>query len=146
MNIVESIKEYIGTCPYLANINDGININYLGENTVSYMIEELPREQILKKYIDGTSLRQYCFMFVSRDVCGQDVVQNIANSKFYENFAKWLELQSELNNLPVLDSGRVAQRIEALTSGYVFEKNLDKAQYKIECRLVYYQEGGKNNE
>ena len=109
MNIVESIKEYLGTCPYLANINDCININYLGENTVSYMIEELPRERILKKYIDGTSLRQYCFMFVSREVYGQDVVQNIANSKFYENFAKWLELQSELNNLPVLDSGRVAQ-------------------------------------
>ncbi|WP_346936355.1 chloramphenicol resistance protein [Clostridium sp.] len=146
MNIVESIKEYIGTCPYLTNINDGINVNYLGENTVSYMIEELPREQTLKKYIDGSSLRQYCFMFVSREVYGQDIVQNIANSEFYENFAKWLELQSDLNNLPVLDNGKVAQKIEALTSGYVFEKNLDKAQYKIECRVVYYQEGGKNNE
>lgn len=146
MNIVESIKEYIGTCPHLANINGGINVNYLGENTVSYMIEELPREQILKKYIDGSSLRQYCFMFVSREVYGQDIVQNIANSEFYENFAKWLELQSELNKLPVLDSDKVAQKIEVLTSGYVFEKNLDKAQYKIECRVVYYQEGGKNNE
>lgn len=146
MNIVESMKDYIGNCPYLTNINDGINVNYLGENTVSYMIEELPKEQILKKYIDGSSLRQYCFMFVSREVYGQDVVQNIANSEFYENFAKWLELQSELNNLPVLYNGRVAQKIEVLTSGYVFEKNLDKAQYKIECRVVYYQEGGKNNE
>ena len=146
MNIVESIKEYIGTCPYLANINDGININYLGENTVSYMIEELPREQTLKKYIDGSSLRQYCFMFVSMEVYGQDIVQNIANSEFYENFAKWLELQSDINNLPILDNGKVAQKIEVLASGYVFEKNLDKAQYKIECRVVYYQEGGKNNE
>ena len=146
MNIVESIKEYIGICPYLANINGGINVNYLGENTVSYMIEELPREQILKKYIDGSSLRQYCFMFVSREVYGQDIVQNIANSEFYENFAKWLELQSDINNLPILDNGKVAQKIEVLASGYVFEKNLDKAQYKIECRVVYYQEGGKNNE
>lgn len=146
MNIVESIKDYIGTCPYLTKINDGINVNYLGENTVSYMIEELPKEQILKKYIDGSSLRQYCFTFDSREVYGQDIVQNIANSEFYENFAKWLELQSELNNLPVLDSGRLAQKIEVLASGYVFEKNLDKAQYKIECRMVYYQEGGKNNE
>jgi hypothetical protein len=32
-------------------------------------------------------------------------------------------------------------KIEALTTGYVFDVDESRAKYQIDCRLVYLQEG-----
>lgn len=139
MTIIESIRNYIRECPYLDEFNKGINVDYLGENTTSYMIEEVPAPSIIKKYIDGSSVRQYLFVFASREIYGNDVIQNIENSGFYEDFANWLEEQTFAENLPILDRNKEARSIEATTSGYLFNVEMDKASYQIQCRLTYFQ-------
>lgn len=140
--IIESIRNFIRTCPHLQEFNGVVNVDYLEAESTAYSIEEVPCKPLLKKYVDGSSKRQYEFIFTSRESYGADVLQNIENCGFYENFESWLEEQSNNGNLPVMDVGKEALKIEALTTGYAFQTDVDKARYQIQCRLIYMQ-GGK---
>lgn len=138
--IIDSIRKYIKTCPHLNEFAEGINVDYLDDNATAYSIEEVPCEPIIKRYVDGSSKRQYQFIFASMESYGADVLQNIDNSGFYEDFANWLDEQNSLNNLPKLEL-KEALRIEATTTGYAFQTDVDKARYQIQCRLIYFQGG-----
>ena len=87
--IIDSIRNYMRNLECLDTFNNAIrvNVNYLEPNTDTYSIEEVPIEPILKKYVNGDSIRQYAFIFTSREPYGIDVLQNIDNSGFYEKFA-----------------------------------------------------------
>lgn len=139
MRIIESIRNYIKTCPYLSEFSKGINVDFLDENTVSYSIEDVPAKPILKKYVDGSSKRQHLFIFTSRESYGSDVFQNIENSGFYEDFSNWIELKNNKGELPILEVDKESIKIETLTTGYAFETSIDKARYQIQCRLIYMQ-------
>lgn len=140
--IIDSIRNYIKQCPYISEFAKGVNVDYLAEDTTSYSIEEIPCDPIAKKYIGGDSKRQYQFIFTSRESYGSDVLQNIDNCGFYENFANWLESETIKNDLPILDSDKECLKIEATSTGYAFQTDIDKARYQIQCRLTYLQKGG----
>ena len=141
--IIDSIRKFIRTCPYLQEFDGAVkvNVDYLGEESTAYSIEETPCEPIIKKYVDGSSIRQFEFIFCSRESYGPDVLQNISNCGFYEDFANWIEEENAKNNLPILD-GKECRSIECLTTGYAFQTDVDKARYQIQMRITYFQ-GGK---
>lgn len=138
--IIESIRDFIQE--WLLNNGERLNVEFLGEEPIQYVIEEVPCNIIMEKNIDGSSSRQYKFNFASREYFSQEARQNINNSRFYENFARLLEECSNKGDLPKLEGGRQATKIEALSSGYVFSTtpNLDKAKYQIQCVLEYDQD------
>lgn len=140
IKIIEAVRKFIKTCPHIKKFNDGIGVNFLKEDPVSYVIETAPSEPIIEKYMDGGSDRQYVFNFSSRESYGADIRQNIDNCGFYESFEEWLEEQSKKGNFPKLASGKVPFQIEAITSGYVDDVLPGKAKYVIQCRLLYFQE------
>ncbi len=84
-------------------------------------------------------------MFAARLFYSDEARNNIDNSGFNENFAEWLEEETEKGNLPVLGAGKTAIKIEAMSSGYLFDisGDLSNARYQIQCRLIYDQEKGK---
>ena len=143
--IIDSIRDYLIKCPYLEQYNDAIvlNVNYLDDNADTYSIEEIPSEPIIKKYVNGDTKRQYQFTFCSREPYSAEILQNIENSGFYEKFAKWLENESLNGNLPILESGLIAQDIQAISNGYAYKVDEDKALYQIECKLIYLKLGGR---
>ena len=57
--------------------------------------------RIIKRYVDGSSVRQFEFIFASRESYGQEVLQNIENSGFYEHFADWIEEKNKASEFPV---------------------------------------------
>lgn len=140
--IINSLRNFIRECPYLQEFNGAIrvNVDYLGEESTVYSIEETPCEPIIKKYVDGSSKRQYQFVFTSRENYGADVLQNIDNCGFYEHFSTWLEEQNLIGNLPELEN-KEALKIEATSTGYAFQTDIDKARYQIQCKLIYMQGG-----
>ena len=89
MKVIEAIRDYISNCPALETFN--INVNYLEDDFDSYSIEETPCDPILRRYIDGTTLRQIEFVFASREVYTSDILSNIDNSSFYEDFSNWIK-------------------------------------------------------
>lgn len=137
--IIDALRNYIRMCPHLDTFNNAIkvNVNYLEPNTDTYSIEEVPINPIVKKYVNGDSIRQYAFIFTSREPYGADVFQNIDNSGFYEKFADWVENQDDNEIFPLLDNGLEPISIEVTSTGYAFAVTEDTAQFQIQLRLKY---------
>lgn len=141
--IIKALRDYIRTFDCLETFNNAIrvNVNYLEENPDTYSIEEVPIEPIIKKYINGDSIRQYAFIFTSREPYGVDVLQNIDNSGFYEKFADEVEEKNNKDILPLLDNGLEPLEIKVTSTGYAFAVTEDTAQYQINLRLKYFKKG-----
>lgn len=137
--IIDAIREYFLDCPILDEMAR-LDIDYLDNNTTSYSIDSLPSEMIIKKYVDGTSLRQFQFVIASRENYGLDTWQQLENRGFYEKLAEWIELQSSKGLLPNLTDNKESQDIEILTSGYLFDVDDTTARYQIQLRLIYFQD------
>ena len=141
--IINALRDYIRTCPHLDTFNNAIkvNVNYLEPNTDTYSIEEVPIEPIVKRYVNGDSIRQYAFVFTSREPYGIDVLQNIDNSGFYEKFADWIENQNDNEIFPLLNNGLEPLEIKVTSTGYVIDVSEDTARYQIQLRLKYFKKG-----
>lgn len=138
-SIMQAIREFVKGCPYLPDFRRSIGVDYLAESVQSYMIEAVPCNPIIKRYVSGQSIRQYQFNFCSRETYSVDVCDNLTNSMFYEHFQEWLDRCTLVGNLPELAGGKVAQKIMATTHGYVYDaSDQQKAQYTIQCNLIYY--------
>lgn len=139
MSIIESVRAYFCTCPYL---KDGkMNVDYLGAEPTTYTVDAVPSSGVLKEYTDGGKLRQFLFVFASREYYGESVLSQLGNSGFYENLAHWIEEQSEEGNLPQLAENISPQKIEILSTGYLFDADERNARYQMQCRLIYYEGG-----
>lgn len=144
MAVIESIRDFIADCPLLKN-GVLLNVDRLGATEIEYTVDGEITNPVLRQYTDGSSLRQFEFVFASREKYGADTLQNIANSGFYEDFADWIETQSNAGNLPELGKYRVPQYIEVLSGGYVFDSDDSTARYQIQLKFVYYQDRRYNN-
>lgn len=136
--IIKAIEEYFLECPIL---KDGcMRVDFLGPNPVEYVIEPLPGNPILKRYVDGSSVRRYLFAFGSREFYSQQRLQNIENSGFYEQFAEWIERMNAEKNLPKLPEGMRPQVLYAMSTGYLFDGSMSNARYQIQLALEYFKE------
>lgn len=137
--IIENLYAYFETCPLLGDAK--INVDYLPETANEYTLDTITGEVIVRQYARGAALKQYLFAFGSRAFYSTEVLQNLQNSGFYEQFAGWLENQTKNKQFPLLPSGYTPRKIEAQTSGYLYGIDSKTARYQIQCRLLYYQEG-----
>lgn len=136
--IIDAIRDYFLDCPLTQGKK--INVDYLGVAAVEYTIDPVPTTPILQKYADGGAMKQFVFVFGSREFYGADTLQNIENSGFYQMFSEWLDEQNKIGNLPTLAGKKKARLIEATTQGYLMGSNDDNARYQIQCRLTYYED------
>lgn len=141
MNIIESVKNFILTCPYLDALKQ-VNVNFLPDKPDTYSIEEIPTEPVIRTFVDGSSERQFVFVFASRLHYSDEIRNNIDNSGFFESFQNWLDECTECGNLPKMADNLTPYKIEAQSSGYLFDINGDfqNARYQIQCRLLYDKE------
>ena len=137
MKIIEAIREYIGNMDCMATFENAINVNYLGGESDNFSIEEVPVNPILKKYLDGSSIRQFEFVFCSREPYGAEVLQQIENSTFYEDFADEIESKNDNEVLPNIEG---IQSIEILSNAYTVSVTENTAMYQINLRIKYYKE------
>lgn len=139
MTVIEYLRDFIAGCPLLKN-GVLLNVDRLGATEIEYTVDSEITSPILRNYTDGSSLRQFDFVFASREKYGADTLQNIENSGFYEDFANWIEVQSNTEKLPELDQYRIPQYIEVLSRDYIFDSDDSTARYQIQLRFVYYQD------
>lgn len=137
-SIIDTLEKYFIGCELL---KDGaLRVDYLGEKPVEYTIEVLPCDPVVKRYLGGSTVRQYLFAFGSREFYSQERLQNIQNSAFYERLADWVETRSMSGVLPELPDGMEAQQLEVVSSGYLFDGSMTNARYQIQLRLLYFKE------
>lgn len=96
---MELIKEFIETCPLLRG--GKIAVDYLKDSPQSYSIDRTPIQPEIKPFIDGRGgKKQIAFDFTVTAPLSSQVIINLANSKFCEDFMEWIETQNRLKNLP----------------------------------------------
>lgn len=143
MSVIASVRAFIQDYPGLSTFDDLVGVEHLPEDTKSYAVEaSVTSQPIKKRYINGDTERCFNFVLASREYFGADVAENIDIAEFYEDFSDWLERCTINNDLPEMDKGKRAIKIQALTNGYVFNADASKAQYQIQCQLIYYQKLG----
>ena len=134
MKIIEAIRDYIANMDCMKTFDNAINVNYLDSEIDSYSLEEIPCNPIIKKYVDGSTLRQFQFVFCSREPYGAEILQNIENSNFYENFANEIELKNSKDILPNIDG---IKSIEVTSNAYTVSVTEDTSMYQINLNLKY---------
>ena len=136
--LIECIRNYILRFPEL---KDGyLLVDILGDKPIEYTIETVPCAPVVRKYTDGSCMKQFLFIFASREFFSEDVAQNIENLGFYEEFEDWIKEQSEEGIRHDLGDDREPVSIEVLTGGYAFEADTNTARYQIQLRLTYEEE------
>lgn len=136
--MIEEIRQFIGTCPLFSN--NRINVNYLGDKPAMYSIDSVPANLVVKEYADGGQLCQQLFVLASRELYTKSLSENIAVTRFYEEFSDWVDRCNQERELPRLGARCTAQSIEVLTGQYLFDTGDADARYQIQCRLIYYKE------
>lgn len=135
----QALKKYIESCPLITK--GKINVNYLGEKPVKYSIENVPAKPIVKKYTDGGTLRQYLFVFASREAYDENALENMNTAKFFEEFEAWIEEQNSKKIYPTVDDPKVkVTRIETTTSSYLYDSDTTTARFQIQCKITYKKE------
>lgn len=141
-SIIAGITDFFMACPLL---QDGVfRVNALGDQAIEYNIETGVFNPVLKQYVNGDTLRQYQFNFVSREYYAMDRIQNIQNSEFYEQFADWVEEQDALGNFPKVPEDCEPDSLSVLSSGYIMDISMRNARYQIQLQFVYYKEAKKH--
>lgn len=129
---LEKIKEFIATCPLLSG--GKINLDYLEDEIDSYSIDKTPSNPILKPYTDGGGIYQITFDFVV--AAPYSKIENLTNSKFFEDFSGWIREQDKKGILPNIDG---AQHIKCTSPDYILQKVKTIAMYIIQMQFTYLE-------
>jgi phosphoribosylaminoimidazole-succinocarboxamide synthase len=135
--MIEKIKEYFIENIQLAEEFENILIDFIGDEAITYTIEPVPVEPVIRPYTDGSSLRQYVFQFGSREYYDNGIAQNIENLDFYEKFKNEIETKNKEGVLQDIDG---IQSIEYLTDGTIQDVQSGTAKYIIQMRITYTKE------
>lgn len=140
MTIIEALRGWLRTYPPLSK--GRLAVDFLPKQAQTYSVDSVPCKEEVRRYLDGSSLRQFLFTLSSREFKGEDIGQNVDNLAFYEGFSTWVMEQNRARRFPQLGEGRTARKIEVTTSGYPFQvDDHGTARYQIQLRLEYFQKG-----
>ena len=65
MTIIDGVRAWLKTYEGLA---DGrLSVDFLPEEAKSYSVDTVPTTEIVKRYLDGSSIRQFLFCVSSRE-------------------------------------------------------------------------------
>ena len=139
MTVMECVQKWLKT---YSKLKGRLDVDFLDNEADTYSIDTIPCEEIIKRYKDGGTVKQFQFAVSSRRFYEQNIKQNLSNLQFFEDLTAWVENKARSRELPVMDKGRTAQKIVVTSTAYPFVVSEDgKARYQIQMRLEYYQKG-----
>lgn len=142
MTIIDGVRAWLKTYEGLA---DGrLSVDFLPEEAKSYSVDTVPTTEIVKRYLDGSSIRQFLFCVSSREFYSDDIAQNVDNQAFYEGLSSWLESKNKCRQFPDIGTGRTVRSIEISSTAYPFiVDDHGTARYQLQLRLTYFQKGDR---
>lgn len=129
---MEKIKEFLEKCPYLSA--GKINIDYIKEKH-SYSLEESPVNPVLNNFKDGSKRMQIVFDFIIRN--NYSVLENIANTRFCEDFIAWINKQNNEGKLPNIEG---IDWIKCTGRGTIINTTETTSVYAIPMQVAYIEE------
>ncbi len=136
--ILDALHTWLETCP--AFDGEGLYVDFMPDTGVHFALDSAPTQPVVKRYTDGSSVRQFRFDLRLQDAYDGEVLQAIANSGLFEQVADWMDAQTRARRLPALPAGKTAQSVTALTTGYLYQPHENFGRWMIQCRMTYLQD------
>lgn len=137
MTVMENVRNWLRKYP---SLKGRLDVDFLGEDVDTYSVDTIPCEEIIKRYRDGSTVKQFQFAVSSRRYYEQNIKENLSNLEFFEGLTSWVEAKAQARELPAMDNNRTAQKIIVTSTAYPFVVSEDgKARYQIQMRLEYLQ-------
>lgn len=137
MTVMENVRNWLRQYPALKG---RLDVDFLGEDVDTYSVDTIPCEEIIKRYRDGSTVKQFQFAVSSRRYYEQNIKENLSNLEFFEGLTSWVEQKAQARELPAMDNNRTAQKIIVTSTAYPFVVSEDgKARYQLQMRLEYLQ-------
>ena len=140
MTIIDGLRKWLQT---YEGLSDGrLGVDFLPEDARTYSVDAVPTDEIVRRYLDGSSRRQFLFTVSSREFFGDDIAGNIDTHAFYEALSAWLEAQNARRAFPDIGDGRRVESVLISTNAYPFiVDDHGTARYQIQLRLIYFCKG-----
>lgn len=136
MTVIECLRAWFRTYP---GLKKRLDVDFLSEDVETYSIDTIPCEEVLKRYRDGSTQKQFQFAISSRREYEQNIKQNVSNLKFFEDLTAWIEKKVKARDLPAMDGNRTAQKLIVTSTAYPFIVSEDgKARYQMQLRFEYF--------
>ena len=74
MTIVESVRTWLRTYQPLAS--GRLGVDYLPEEAKTYSVDTVPTKETVKRYLDGSAVKQYLFTLASMEFRPDDIQGN----------------------------------------------------------------------
>lgn len=139
MSIIEGVKSFIASCPYLADMA-AIYTDYTDSEPDNYGIADYGEGEPVSVYMDGSMVCQHNFALYFRTYTNSDR-ERIEATGFFEKFSDWLDDQTKKRNLPDLGEGKSAESVRA-ANAMLYQQDEDgvKGLYQAQFILTYEKE------
>lgn len=139
MSIIEGIKSFIASCPYLTEMA-AIYTDYTDSEPDNYGISDYGEGEPVSVYMDGSMVCQHNFALYFRTYTNSDR-ERIEATGFFEKFSDWLDDQTKKRNLPDLGEGKSAESVRA-ANAMLYQQDEDGAKglYQAQFILTYEKE------
>jgi hypothetical protein len=142
MTVIDALHTSFKTCPAFAGKR--LDIDCLQSKPDYYSLDSIPGERIVKRYLDGGTVRRQLCTISSRADFGPDLAQQRENLEVFETLEGWLDAQETLGRLPDLGPKRRARSLRVTSTAYPMEAEEAQgggtARYQIQMELIYLQE------
>lgn len=141
MTVIECLRNWFRE---YEGLSGRFSVDFLDDKAGTHSIDTIPCEEVLKRYLDGSTQKQFQFAVSSRRFYEQNIAQNLENLQFFEDLTAWVEHKSRAHELPLMDNNRKALKIVVTSNAYPFIIAEDgTARYQLQMRLEYFQKGEK---
>ncbi len=111
-----------------------INTNMLSNDINNYSLDKIPTETTVEKWITGVELHRDLYSFRSRMAYSQDVINNLSNIGFFEDFEDKIYSNNKEGILPEIDG---IQEIRCLNCGTMNFAETNTAEFDIQIQITY---------
>lgn len=133
---ISKLREYMfNIIDTLKNIDEyQINADMLSNDIDNYSLDKIPTASTVEKWIMGTEIHRDVFSFRSRVAYSQDVINNLSNVGFFEQFEELIKSNNDKGILPEIDG---IEKIECLNSGAISQADTNTAVFNIQIQITY---------
>ena len=133
---ISKLREYLfDIIDTLKNTNEyQINADMLDNDIDNYSLDKVPTESTVEKWIMGIEIHKDVFSFRSRVAYSQDVINNLANIGFFEQFEKLIKSNNDKGELPEIEG---IEKIECLNCGTLNYADTNTAVFDIQIQITY---------